>query len=255
MDGSGIVLNAWGSILWWAIPLLIAWFVFDSAWFKGKVGEWAVNRSFDKHLDPDEYKVLHDVTLPFKGGTTQIDHIVLSQFGVFVVETKKYSGWILGSANNRTWTQTFHRRKFKFQNPLRQNAKHVKAVISQLRLQPEDVRSVVIFTGTAHFKTAMPENVTKRAGGVMYIRRWRTVRFTPEQVTEIQRNLATRRLRPGIKTNKAHIKNLQTAVASPLCPKCEIPLTLRTAKKGARAGTQFWGCKNFPKCRYTKPAA
>jgi hypothetical protein len=88
MDGSGIVLNAWGSILWWAIPLLIAWFVFDSAWFKGKVGEWAVNRSFDKHLDPDEYKVLHDVTLPFKGGTTQIDHIVLSQFGVFVVETK-----------------------------------------------------------------------------------------------------------------------------------------------------------------------
>lgn len=37
-----------------------------------------------------------------------------------------------------------------------------------------------------------------------------------------------------------------------LCPKCGGKLILRTTSKGANAGNQFWGCTNFPKCRYIK---
>ena len=36
-----------------------------------------------------------------------------------------------------------------------------------------------------------------------------------------------------------------------LCPKCGKPMVIRTAKKGADAGKQFYGCSGFPNCRYT----
>ena len=54
---------------------------------------------------PDEYLILNDVYLPLPDGTTtQIDHIVVSQYGVFVVETKCYKGWIFGNAESKVWT-------------------------------------------------------------------------------------------------------------------------------------------------------
>jgi ssDNA-binding Zn-finger/Zn-ribbon topoisomerase 1 len=37
------------------------------------------------------------------------------------------------------------------------------------------------------------------------------------------------------------------------CPKCGGELVLRTAQKGSNPGQKFWGCNNFPKCRFTKP--
>lgn len=117
MNVVSIIIDSIAIHLWWAAPLLAAWFIVDSAWFKGKVGEWAVNQAFKKHLNPEEYTVLHDVTLPLASGTTQIDHIVLSRYGIHVIETKNYSGWIFGDVKSRTWTQTFHAASFGFKTP------------------------------------------------------------------------------------------------------------------------------------------
>lgn len=69
------------------------------------------------------YVRFHDVMLPTPDGTTQIDHVFVSRFGVFVVETKNMAGWIFGSERGRRWTQVLPGgRKTSFQNPLRQNA-------------------------------------------------------------------------------------------------------------------------------------
>ena len=59
---------------------------------------------------------------------TQIDHIVISQWGIFVIETKTYSGWVFGDAKSAQWTVSHFRRKDRFQNPLRQNYKHIGSV-------------------------------------------------------------------------------------------------------------------------------
>ena len=39
----------------------------------------------------------------------------------------------------------------------------------------------------------------------------------------------------------------------PACPKCGCEMILRTAKKGASAGKQFWGCSGYPNCRTMLP--
>jgi len=253
MDLSTVFFTAWAPLLWWAIPLLLASALLNSAWFKGKLGEWAVRREIARHLAPPDYTVLHDVTLPINGSTTQIDHIVLSRFGLFVVETKHYAGWVFGNERNLTWTQVLHGQKFSFQNPLRQNLKHIHAISAALENPATEIQSVIIFTGSARFKTAMPEHVADLAGGIAYIRRWRTTRYTQDAVDTFVDTLLQRRLAPGIKTNRTHLSNLNKAAKDPRCPTCGTALVLRTARKGSRAGSQFWGCAGFPKCRYTRP--
>ncbi|MEI5913428.1 nuclease-related domain-containing protein [Bacillus albus] len=96
--------------------------------WKGKAGEKLVKRILSK-LDPKSYFVLHNVTVYTEyGDTTQIDHIVIAETGVFVIETKNYEGWIYGSEKAARWTQGIFRKKSSFQNPFRQNYKHIKAI-------------------------------------------------------------------------------------------------------------------------------
>ncbi|EXY05091.1 nuclease-related domain-containing protein [Bacillus cereus] len=96
--------------------------------WKGKAGEKLVKRILSK-LDPKSYFVLHNVTVYTEyGDTTQIDHIVIAETGVFVIETKNYEGWIYGNEKSARWTQGIIRKKSSFQNPFRQNYKHIKAI-------------------------------------------------------------------------------------------------------------------------------
>ena len=88
----------------YALPVIILVFVISTPWFKGVFGEFQVNLIL-KRLPRDEYHLIKNVTLPTADGTTQIDHIVVSKFGVFVVETKNMKGWIFGSAGQTQWTQ------------------------------------------------------------------------------------------------------------------------------------------------------
>lgn len=94
---------------------------------RGRAGEAQVGRLLDR-LFP---KVRHDILLPDgRGGLTQLDHVALSPSGLVVVETKHYRGRILGRPQDATWNQVLGRKTYPFQNPLRQNHAHVRAVQS-----------------------------------------------------------------------------------------------------------------------------
>ena len=99
-------------------------------------------------------------SLPTDDGTTQVDHILVSRYGVFVLETKHYKGWIFGDAGRSQWTQALYKKHYKFQNPIHQNRKHVSAVRKLLDFLPPDcIHSIVVFTGEAVFKTEQPQGV------------------------------------------------------------------------------------------------
>jgi hypothetical protein len=123
-------------------------------------GEVRLSRAVKTRFRPPDYHLLNHITLRLKDGTTQVDHILISRFGVFVIETKDYKGWIFAGANDRNWTQVLYRAKFRFQNPIHQNYRHVCAVRELLEfLEPGVVHSVVVFVGAAVFKTDVPDGV------------------------------------------------------------------------------------------------
>ena len=156
------------------IALIVVFALFgaylNSPTVRGARGERRVNAQLKRRLPAEDYTIFHDVTLDSSQGSTQIDHIILSRFGVFVIETKNYPGWIFGDAKSRQWTQTIYGNKSRFQNPLHQNYKHIKAVESFFSLDLRFIHSVVVFVGESEFKTDLPANVTDLEGLYPYIR-------------------------------------------------------------------------------------
>ena len=137
--------------------------------FKGWVGEAAVRRVLQR-LDAARYASFHDLYLPRPDGkgTTQLDHVVVSAAGIFVIETKNFKGWIFGTEKQKQWTQKIYKYNQRFQNPLHQNNLHIEALSEFLPLERGKCHSVVVFTGDSTFKTEMPPNVLNR-GFVKYI--------------------------------------------------------------------------------------
>lgn len=240
-------------VILYLIPLIILLEVLKSPWIKGLIGEFIVNALGKLMLNKNEYHLIKNVTLPIENGTTQIDHVIVSVYGVFVVETKNVKGWIFGSPNQPLWTQKIYKHSDKFQNPLHQNYKHVKTLEHLLGLNDGQVHSLVVFVGDSTFKTAMPENVTHGFGYVRYIKSKKRLVLSPAEVKEIINKIETGRLNPSFKTHREHITHVQTIKSEKqngvICPQCGSPMVLREAKSGQNAGKQFWGCSKFPQCR------
>lgn len=94
---------------------------------KGKVGEKRL-ASILKKLPEDSYKVINDLLLSSNGYSTQIDHVVISLYGIFVIETKFYQGWIYGGENSEYWTQNIYGNKYQLRNPIHHNQGHIRTL-------------------------------------------------------------------------------------------------------------------------------
>lgn len=193
----------------WLFPILIILVFLKSPIFKGWLGEKLVETKAKRKLPPEIYQPFQNVTIPDGAGTTQIDHIYVSPFGIFVVETKNYKGWIFGRESDPQWTQSIFGKKSRFQNPLRQNYKHTKTLENLLDLSSNAFKSVVIFVGNCEFKTPLPPNVCTLANFDKFILSFQSRIFTSEQIYAICQKLESGRLEKNRATNRAHIKYLR----------------------------------------------
>ena len=172
-------------------------------------GEALVSRVVLTHFGPPDYHLMNHVTLRMDDGTTQVDHILISRFGVFVIETKDYNGWIFGSAMDDSWTQVLFRRRFKFQNPIFQNRRHVRAVRGVLDfLPPGAIRSVVVFSGEAEFKREAPQGVVVIGQLADYLRHETEVVMSLNRLQLCVGRLETARLAISGETDVEHIESL-----------------------------------------------
>ena len=226
---------------------------------KGWFGEFMVNLVLTKRLDSNVYKIIRNVMLPADDATTQMDHVVVSRFGIFVIETKNYQGWIFGSENDAQWTQQIFKKKSRFQNPLRQNYKHT-ATLADLTGIPHDYfKSVVVFGGDATFKTEMPANVIHAGDLIEFIRAQTKVIIKDEQVPEIVAAISEWAGTVSKELKSQHVENIRRSKGpvsvgadAPSCPKCGSTMVLRTRKKDAG---QYWGCTAYPQCRGIREVA
>ena len=183
------------------------------AMVKGLVGE--VETRFILSLFPkDEYQVVNNVLIPTEQGTTQVDHVIVSQYGLFAVETKHKNGWIYGSEHDKEWTQAEFNNKYKFQNPLRQNYAHTMSLADHLGIDHEKIHSLVVFWGSCQFKTPMPVNVCK--GGILntalqrYVASKKQVLLSPEEVETVCAKLKEAKENSGLLNQLRHVADLKS---------------------------------------------
>ena len=264
MDVNQILIQAFAPLIntyWWMIPLFLLIAFLKSSFMKGVFGEFLVNLAAKFFLDKRIYTLFKNVTLPTEDGTTQIDHVIVSRYGVFVIETKNMKGWIFGSPQQKTWTQKIYRHTSTFQNPLHQNYKHTQTLQAALELDPGKVFSVVVFVGDSTFKTTMPDNVVYAGGYIRFIKSKMQPLLSDNEVLDVCKKIQSCRLKPSIRTHINHVKHVKAIIEEKQrqddnsCPKCGKSMIQRTARSGNNQEKQFLGCSEYPKCRMVRQIA
>ncbi len=204
MSASNIFIILVGLAFAVAVPIVKQYL--RSSKVKGKIGEMFVG-AFLSRLG-EEYEVINNVTLIADGDSTQIDHIVVSLKGVWVIETKNYQGRIFGSEKDATWTQKLGNKSFKFQNPLRQNYKHTKYLAQNLDIRESFITPIVVFLGDASFPKGLPNGVCYPVDVVKTIKSRNESIMNNAQMTGIAMKIKRLGETTGEKTG-IHLQNLE----------------------------------------------
>ncbi|MDO4878038.1 MAG: nuclease-related domain-containing protein [Neisseria sp.] len=176
---------------------------------KGARGEREVKKALEAGLGRD-YLCLHDLIVPARHGTTtQIDHVCLSVYGIFVVETKNFSGRICGGGGDALWTQELFGKRFVFQNPLRQNYAHIKALSELLGLPVDNFHSVVVFLDGCELQGRPPAGVCRIGQAAGRIKSFKKTLLDQGRVEEAAAVLAQKKFRATGRKRRAHVKQLQ----------------------------------------------
>lgn len=126
--------------------------------FRGFMGEFWVKLELKK-LSKKDYKILNDIMVIDGTNTYQIDHIVLSKYGIFVIEMKNYYGLIYGNEYKKSWMQILGKTKNYFYNPIHQNYGHIKALSNILDLPESYFISIICFSNQSKLKITSKQPV------------------------------------------------------------------------------------------------
>ena len=235
--------------------------------YKGKEGELYVHNILAQL--PEEYTVFDDVMLKTTNGTTQIDHVVVSRYGVFAIETKNYRGDIYGNDDRQQWTQiivtdvTYMKKWYKtytyvtknhFYNPVKQSVSHANAIKRALSAWPNlKVVPIVVFAGQAVLRNITTQHhVIYEDQLLATIRSYSTPILSDTDLARVVSCLNQKNIRDQV-DDSTHVSNVYEAkyktdakIASGICPQCGGTLVLRHGRYGS-----FYGCSNYPRCRFT----
>ncbi len=252
-------------ILFIALAIYFAWY--NSARQKGKRGEMYVFSILSQLSE--EYTIMNDLVFRTKKGTTQIDHVVVSKYGVFAIETKNYRGEIYGDDNRQEWTQlivtevTYAKKWWKtytyvtknhFYNPVKQSLGHAFRIKELLSAYPHvKIVPIVVFAGDAVLSNVdSRRHVVYEENLLDVIGEYRTTYLTDDDVQKVIGILEKNNIREFV-NDRQHVKNIRAAarevnatINAGICPKCGSRLVERRGKYGF-----FYGCSNYPKCKFT----
>ncbi len=201
---------------------------------------------------PEEYHVFNDVYIHRGNRSVQIDHVVISRYGVFVIETKNYKGWVYGSANAEHWTQNIYGHKYQLYNPTRQNSSHVGALCNLFRITRDKTIPLIVFAGSATVHCSTDCYVVYFSQLRQIIDQNKNIQFTDEQVMQMVEKLSAA-LVTDKNSKREHVRKVRQQVAEKeqleangICPRCHGQLVMRKGRYG-----HFIGCSNYPNCKYT----
>ena len=222
---------------------------------KGKLGERRVSKILNRLANKYGGGVINDVIIPGDNGkTSQLDHILVSQYGIFVVETKNYAGRIYGNDSQQYWTQVlaYGNTKNKLYNPVKQNQTHIYRLNEILKFDTKyrvNLISVVVFV-KGNTKYIESDYVYDLYGLKHIIENTDNKIYKQTVVDDVYNTILEYKNNP-VKTNKEHVKEIKQMtkdVQNNICPRCGGQLVLRKSKDG----NAFYGCSNYPRCKFIK---
>lgn len=232
------------------IVLIIILAILKSPQYKGKYGEDIVKNKL-KTIE-GYHNILNDIMLNDNGKSRQIDHIAITEYGVFVIETKNYGGIIYGQEASTEWKQYLNQKSSSFKNPIHQNYGHTEIVKKLLEDITDKVYPIVVFIKRCKLKIGVKSVVIYDSQLKDFIENREKV-LNNIEINEIYKILMENKItnKETIKNHNYNVKNYieykENIANEGKCPRCGGALIKRQGKRG-----EFYGCSNYPKCKYTK---
>lgn len=206
-------LAMYGVIFAFIITIIKLFFSYIFPKLRGAQGERKISNNL-LNLDPNHYFIIQDLMIPSQGQSknTQIDHVIVSNYGIFCIETKAYKGWIFGDANQDSWTQVIYQHKERFYNPLRQNYAHVKALESLLGAELKaPIVSLVVFPYAGKLKISGTDNVFNQEGLLSKINSYQSFVYSNEERDRIYHLLTNNNIldKDERKAHVAEVRNIK----------------------------------------------
>ena len=161
----------------------------------GKWQEWQIAQKLAPY-EQTGAKLLFNAYIPKYNGTTELDVIMITPYGLFVFESKNYSGWIFGNANQRNWVQVLRTGRYSsqkeyFYNPIKQNETHINCLRRLLRYNVP-IHSVIVFSNRCEFRDVDIGNadvdvlhLRDATYTVRYVYEHNQVRLKPDAIQEL----------------------------------------------------------------------
>lgn len=216
--------------------------------------EYYVRRKLNK-LPKRKYFKINNLLLKLNNkDTTEIDHIVVSRHGLFIIETKGYVGKINGKHWENTWTCSRAFKKNKFYNPIKQNYKHIQAIKELTGSKNIPIISIVVFPDKSTLRIDRGDNIViNRRILNKTIKKFRKKPLSKKQAQELYALLKKKNSNNTYNKRK-HIKNVNEKVKNNKktsvnrCPICNGELVIKLNKDMKN----YISCSNYPKCKYTR---
>ena len=211
----------------------------------GKVGEIKVNMSLSHSDNACSINNLTIIDNNMK--THQIDHVSIRENGIFCIETKSLIGFVFGDEKSKYWTQTLYTgERHYIYNPIKQNQSHcyhIKQIIGNNYI----VNSIIVMSNN-NADNISCSNVINLRNLKSYLNSFDNgVRLTASEINEIYQKLENANAHISKSEHIQNIRQTQIEISYNICPRCGGKLVLRKGKNG-----NFYGCSNYPKCRFTK---
>lgn len=202
-------------------------------------------------LDKSKYSVINNIVLKKDTKTSQIDHVVISDFGIFVIETKNYKGWIVGNEKSEHWTQVLFKRKQMFYNPIKQNLGHINVLKTYLSKYPSiNYIPIVVFLSKSDIKVKTTYTIINSHQLIQTIKKFNEINLDQKEKEDIYKIINEANLvdtydkTEHIKSINKLVQKRKSDIQNNKCPECGEKLVLRNGKYG-----KFLGCTNYPRCK------
>lgn len=157
---------------------------------KGTIGELVAKNMLNK-LDKSDYTRHNNLQVLRKDGTTsKVDQVIVSKYGIFVIEKKNYKGMIFGNETGTEWIQLLYMKKLKISNPITENKSQIKSLIKLLDINKTKFISIITFTLNGKIKKVVTKTpVVYSIGLVKRIKTYEDVLLSAEEVTAVNEKL------------------------------------------------------------------
>ena len=193
-------------------------------------------------LPKKDYKVLNNLMLYSDNKTHQIDHLVVSKYGIFVIEMKNYQGKVVGNEFKDNWKQFIGSKTNLFYSPVKQNYGHMRCISDVLDMSMNNLIPIIVFPSETTVETEC-QYIVNQDNLIKYIRSFKEkkkIDIDSVYSKLVSLNITDNRRNKHVKSIKNNIKNDNKKVEQGICPKCGSKMF----DKG-----KYMACS---KCKYTK---